>query len=243
MSAAVSHFLLLAAWFTVCCAHYVLIQPRPYSGQQCHKPHCKNPCPYANSQNKKPVVTWKRGQKVTVRWQRNNHIGGYYRMSLVPVKHMFNFWWHKRTAFQWGCWTQGKYICRKRPVCGTDQKGLASSGPMTVPQIYPDGVYTFAMVWYGGLDYTGKSPKFDDYYTCSYVRIQGGPTKYSHYPTFVPGNEKGGGSKPGVCRSGKDFPGQCNGLVCKGKRVWEAPPGEFRNGNRPPNVLRKYVNI
>lgn len=93
--------------------------------------------------------------------------GGFYRRSLVPVRHMFNAKIHRKTAFQFGCWEDGRTKCKGsgRNMCGTDDERYIYQNAMVVPTNIPDGKYVFAMVWYGGLKYTRKRPLFPDYHS------------------------------------------------------------------------------
>eukprot|EP00171_Calliarthron_tuberculosum_P004253 IDg4253t1 len=120
--------LLLAAFVGLAAGHFNLINPKPYSHPltHCKRNECHGLCPPlrtgAGKSSSHPSVTWRRGQKVDIAWQRNNHVGGYYRRSLVPVKHMFNSAWHEKTAFEWGCQSQNRYQCAKKPPKGKPAK-------------------------------------------------------------------------------------------------------------------------
>ncbi len=63
------------------------------------------------------------------------------RMSLVPVAHMNNAWWHKRTAFMWSCFAANKFRCGRHWSCGTDRGGFAFRNWIKVPEVFPDGDY------------------------------------------------------------------------------------------------------
>lgn len=219
----------------------------PYSRVSCKgsESWCKKACPpvwksggsKAKNSPSNPSATWYRGQEVTVEWHKNNHEGGFYRRSLVPVKHMFSTSWHEKTAFDFGCWTQGSFQCGKAKACGTDKKGRAYRNKMTVPKVVPNGDYVFAMVWYGGLDYKRSKAMFSDYTSCAYVRIRDGPLEMSHKPIFQAGANKPKGVPAGTCESTSSFVLQCGGGPCNGKKPFTGKPGEFKNGGSPPNVL------
>lgn len=155
-------------------AHSSLGEPLPYSTYACKgdTTWCKTPCPPlsrngqapARNSPQDPAATWKRGDTVQITWHKNNHRGGFYRRSLVPVKHMFDHAWHKKTAFDFGCWAQGTFNCGKdTPLCGGDKKGRAYRNSIKIPSVFPDGDYVFAQVWYG------KSIQF--YSVCDYSNI------------------------------------------------------------------------
>lgn len=143
---------------SVAVAHSNLGYPLPYSTISCKASEswCKGACPplWKSVQSKfdspdKPAATWRRGESVEIVWHKNNHIGGFYRRALVPVKYMMDRAWHQKTAFEWGCWSQGTFQCGKSAKCGGDKKGRAYKNMMTVPTVFPDGDYVFAQVWYG----------------------------------------------------------------------------------------------
>eukprot|EP00171_Calliarthron_tuberculosum_P001541 IDg1541t1 len=223
-----------------CAAHYNLKSPAPYNKISCKASMswCKKACPpiwrngKASARNSpaNPSAVWKRGQTVTIEWHKNNHNGGFYRRSLVPVKYMFDPAWHRKTAFEFGCWSQGTYQCGRAPGCGTDKRGRAYRNQMTVPQIFPDGDYAFAMVWYGGLHWQQKRGVFSDYHSCSFVKIRGGAFKPSHTPTF-----KSGGK--GTCKTTSLFENECGGGPCEQRKPRATVPREFQGG-RTPSALK-----
>eukprot|EP00171_Calliarthron_tuberculosum_P009168 IDg9168t1 len=241
--------LLLVAALAPAAAHYNLKSPMPYNPIDCNRPKCAGPCPpiwkhgraRARNTPSHPSAVWRRGQKVPIEWHRNNHEGGYYRRSLVPVRHMFNAAWHKKTAFEWGCYTQNRYKCGRKASCGTDKDGYAYRNSMRVPEVFPDGDYVFAMVWFGGLHWRRNRALFSDYYTCAYVRIRGGPLMRTHRPRFVPGKNHRK-VRPGTCASTSAFARQCGGEPCDGHKVREDVAGVFRNGRKPPPVLLRDLD-
>ncbi len=154
-------------------------------------------------------------------------MGGFYRRSLVPVKYMFDESWHKRTAFDFGCWQQGTFQCGKNAVCGADAKGKAYKNKIVVPRVFPDGDYVFAQVWYGGLHWRGTYSKYSDYFACSFIRIKGGASLISKYQTTFTGKDK-------KCKTGKTFPLDCKGDGCGMSRSsFTAVPKEFEGGKKP----------
>lgn len=240
--------LALAGLVTLAAAHYNIKSPAPYNPIDCNPPQCRGPCPPIWSRGKararnspsNPSAVWRRGQEVTIDWHRNNHEGGFYRRTLVPVKYMNSKAWHKKMAFDWGCWEQGRFMCGKSAPCGTDKKGFAYRNKMRVPNVYPDGDYVFGMVWYGGVHFRRKRGFFSDYYTCSYVRIKGGALAASHTPTYTPGRSHRR-VPAGQCLTSKLNIGQCGGEECTGP-TFNAVPGVFSNGKTPPKVLLKDLD-
>lgn len=242
--------LLLLLLLNPSAAHYNIKDPMPYNRIECNLPRCRGPCPpiwrggnaAARNSPSNPSRTWHRGQTVTIEWNRNNHEGGYYRRSLVPVKYMNDASWHKRTAFEWGCFNQNKYHCGRHKSCGTDKHGDAYRNHMRVPNVFPDGDYVFSMAWFGGLHWRRDRAEFSDYHTCAFVRIRGGAFHASHTPTFTPGRILSrrptiNRPPPGKCAATSTFLGQCGGRPCHGRPVRFGVAGVFAHGRRPPRVL------
>lgn len=230
-------------------AHTNLGYPLPYSIVSCKTTRwwCNGTCTpiWGRMRNspKRPAAVWKRGSWVLIVYHKNNHHGGFWRRSLVPVKHMFSKAWHKRGAFQWGCWSQGMFKCGKSALCGGDAEGRAFRTWMRVPKVFPNGDYVFVQTWYGGLHWRGVRPQFPDYTSCSFVRIAGGPTAPTHRPTFKRGVNNKRIVPRGLCSTGKLFIGECSGAECKKRRSFFSKPGEFLRGKRPPLVYRSwYLN-
>lgn len=231
-------------------AHSNVGNPLAYNPTACKasEPWCKGSCPpvwktgkaIARNSVEKPAATWERGQKIEIIWHKNNHVGGFYRRSLVPVKYMFDEAWHKKTAFDFGCWSQGTFQCGKSDVCGDDAKGRAYKNEMVVPSVFPDGDYVFAQVWFGGLHWMGTYSKYSDYFACSFIRIKGGTPVTSEYESTFTGKDK-------TCNTGKTFPLDCGGDGCiekdgKPRPAFEAVPREFENGGKP-SVLASTFGV
>lgn len=137
---------------------------------------------------------------------------------------MYSHKWHNQLAFDYGCWSQGEFICRLgKDICGEDKKKRAYRNYVRIPPIFPDGLYSFQQSWFGGIQWEGKYPQFPDYFACSYVRIQGGgPVKSEYEPTFT--------GKYKRCRTGSTRPLQCGGTECRKLKVRIAEPDAFKNG-------------
>lgn len=82
-------FLAALIVFHLASAHSNIGYPLPYNKISCKAsaPWCKSACPpiwgHPSTSPKKPAAIWKRGQTVQITWHKNNHIGGFYRRSLV----------------------------------------------------------------------------------------------------------------------------------------------------------------
>ena len=214
-------------------AHSNFKTPFPYNPLSCrsNEPWCMRACPpvwktggsKARNTPQSPSAEWKRGQKVTIEWHRNNHKGGFYRRSLVPVDKMFDTKAHERFAFEYGCWSQGSFQCGKKPECGTDQHGGAFRNTMTVPSTLEDGDYVLAQVWYGGFDFRRDHGRFPEYTSCAYIRIKGGARLVqSQSIVFEGGDEKG--APKGICYTTQTFLDECNGQECTQNKVALAAP-------------------
>lgn len=187
-----------------------------------------------------PAAVWRRGERVTVQWHRNNHDGGMYRRSLVPVEKMHDRDWHESMAFDWGCWSQGRFSCPATGTlkpCGTDSGKKAYHNTMEVPTVLPDGDYVFSMVWFGGVHHHLDKAGFADYYTCAFVTIQGGELEESYTPRFAPGEDRMNG-KDGTCLTASTFPRECGGTKCLQNKVTRSVPKLFQ-GNKKPAPLRR----
>ena len=185
-----------------------------------------------------PARIWRRGQTVTIKWARNNHNNGLMRFAIVPVAKMMDRSWHKKLAIYDGCWAQGAFSCRGRQ-CGADMAGIAFKREIEIPSIYPDGDYVFAMVWYGGAHLPLKKRTFfSDYFSCSFIRIEGGiEVGGSYQPFFSTGNtfNRMRGRIEGTCFSAVDEPGICPKRGCKGPAKWIVPR-RFKDGKMPDPI-------
>ena len=216
-------------------AHSFLSVPEPFSnvetcrigGPRGFEADCPGPCPNYDFRADKtpdmPSRTWKRGERVEVRWTKNNHLDGFTRLSLVPIDEMWNKDAHHKHAFYFGCWSDQKFECNdfeRHRDCYYDQENLAYKTQVTVPTVYPDGVYVLGWVWYGGGRDFGS---FGDYYDCAYVEIKGGPLEDTFPAAFE--------AEKGSCMSSSDHVGECATEPCHPDN-WSKRtiPGEFRDG-------------
>lgn len=210
-----------------------------------------------------PARVYRRGEKVRISYQRNNHgPGGFTRLSLVPWNQMMNKEVHKRNAFHYSCWGAHPVKLPKTRI-GKDDMRFSFDGTdgddhhfpishyvtyATIPDCIPDGCYIFGWVWFGG---TGSSITtangiqeptpygiFGDYYSCSSVRIQGGrPLKKKCDKKFV--NDMARYSKSG-CMSTADDVGVCAREPCRKTGKYQKPR-EFANNN-PPALYSHYYS-
>lgn len=203
----------------------------------------------AKAQNsaENPAATWHRGQRVTIKWHRNNHGGGFYRISLVPLSKIHNWKFHKYAAFQYGCFESGQYRCQGPDECGTDADGLAYKQEIDIPKVFPDGKYVFVMVWFGGLRWTRREAKYSDYFSASHITISGGtPAEGWFQPKFVPMesfSESHDAERvpSGKCASTSSWVGECGGEPCFQNQPMMTIPGTFRDGFEPEWISSEEV--
>lgn len=246
------HFLsltLIAAILCATSAHNWLTHPPTYntrySTESCDDMECVNACPEILSPEdmyntyERPAVTWRRGENVKLAWAKNNHNGGLFRVSLLPMPLMHDKAAHSRFAFEYGCWESGEYNCREMgDDCGTDSSE-AYKRQITVPDIYEDGVYVLGYVWYGGLHYSRDHGQFGDFYSCSFVRIQGGaPVASSFLPKWIPGESEK--IEHGMCKTSSVTAGECEGEGCPEHRSFMGWASEFWKGY-PPRITSAMV--
>lgn len=135
--------------------------------------------------------TWKRGSSRTIEWKANNHHSGFVSFSLVPIE--------VQGAPSWASQRRLKKEIRKRlrdsllhrafsmyTGCYKPQwrDNKTYRTKLSVPAVYPDGLYVFSMVWYGGFPTNQDNSTqvfrnyrpvaFSDHRSCAFVRIRGG---------------------------------------------------------------------
>ncbi|KAF9912404.1 hypothetical protein EC991_011096 [Linnemannia zychae] len=150
------------------------------SGFGCHGP-CdtkRSNAPILNDPTY-PVQTIRRGDTLTISWQRFNHPGGFVRLAMVPFEESDDWaTFNAANAAKFSCYESN---------CGPDDPndnffghmngpgdGLCSTS-FTVPQDLPDGKATLQWIWYGGGVYYGQPEAgFGEYYTCTDYVVQGG---------------------------------------------------------------------
>eukprot|EP00177_Eucheuma_denticulatum_P000510 GFKZ01000902.1.p2 GENE.GFKZ01000902.1~~GFKZ01000902.1.p2 ORF type:complete len:389 (-),score=43.37 GFKZ01000902.1:317-1432(-) len=205
--------------------------------------YCSGPCDttalkgrFANFESPShPAAIYRRGQKVVIKYQRNNHgPGGFVRHSLVPVSQMMSHDAHTRNAFAFSCFGATPVVATREDrqvrnfgfsIVGNDGKTAPTGyyvSTVEIPDVVPDGDYVLGWVWYGGTGggvsntpYTEEpwwKGYFGDYWTCSFVRIQGGKPLASRYERVFD-NDMPQFSDEG-CMSANDAPGVCTWEPC-----------------------------
>lgn len=233
-------------------AHTFLTHPNAYNRvfqlRNCVGSECYQACPsvdesgMSNSADE-PAAIWKRGEKVTINWARNNHRTGIIRFAIVPVKRKMDREAHRKLALYHGCFDQGEYQCKKDPeLCGADIKGYGYRRNFTIPTIYPDGLYVFALVWYGGIHSPLSERRFfSDYWSCSHIRIEGGKSVGGTFrPFYDPGNNLQASKHHGMCLTGIDEPGVCPHSGCRGP-YFHGLPKEYQDGKMPSPLKKSDI--
>lgn len=226
-------------------AHSTLAEPRPYSIKECPsceyciQPNTARARENMNNMKNNPEVTWKRGQTVPIRWLKNNHEGGFIRLSMVPVSKMLQKNAHTHFAFYHGCWEQNVHPCGNRD-CGSDTKGVSFRRNIVIPDVIPNGVYVLAYMWYGGLSESRRNGRYGLFTSCSFVRIKGGNSVVNKFqPVFRPGSTGRYTTVPfGKCFSSSDDPSSCK-RGCENKGPLETIPKIFKNGKKPASIFSK----
>lgn len=187
-----------------------------------------------------PAATWARGQRVSVTWTRNNHHGGFVRLSLVPLAVLHSPSAHARLALLHACWETGEHECASAEDCGTDKAGEAYSATLQVPTVFPDGTYALAYVWYGGLEYKRTRGKFPDYHSCSFVRVAGGAKLGGRFAApFEAGDDRR--SVNDRCPTSARRIGKCIDYGCPNQTAFFALPSPFAGGAAPAPVTAADV--
>lgn len=174
---------------------------------------------------------WGCGDKVTIKYQRNNHgPGGFVRLSIVPINQIMNKQAHESLAFHYSCWG-GAPTPAKPEEQGRDRAGFSLIGNdgrfhnltvsyytvnITIPAVIPDGRYVLGWVWYveiGGTIFQNTPQKpfsngfFSDVWSCSFIQILGGKHLQASYkPIFQNNLNNFWGNS---CWSANDSPGIC----------------------------------
>lgn len=249
----------LALVLPLACAHSFMTQPPAYNKvfqtRSCKGSECTNACPnvlrdesdMANTASR-PAAEWRRGEEVMIRWAKNNHRAGMVRVSLVPADSMMSRDWHARLSLFHGCWESGEYRC-SGALCGSDSDHEGFQRKVLVPDVFPDGLYVAAVVWYGGLHFSRERGQFPDYFSCAFVRVKGGnPLAGSYQPVWAPGDTgphdavkmTGDPAKGGMCQTAADRVGECPKTGCTGPSFW-AVSKAFQGGRKPDKITPRIV--
>lgn len=182
---------------TLATSHNWLAEPLTYNLQfldTCSGRDCLRACLVVlpsgvNNSVSDPAEQYQRGQSARIRYVKNNHNGGFMRLTIVPVSDLFSRDAHNSLAFYYTCWDSHQVDCVGGFAdCGSDGKGESFETTVTIPTCFPDGNYVMGYVWYGGLNRGGTSGMFGDYFHCSHIKISGGPLEEKCEAVYKNGN-------------------------------------------------------
>lgn len=134
-------------------------------------------------------------------------------------------------------------------MCGSDSDNEGFQRQVEIPSVFPDGIYVAAVVWYGGLHFSRDRGQFPDYFSCSFVHIEGGaPLGGSYQAEWAPGDtgefeavqRTGDASKEGMCQTASDEVGKCPNTGCTGPDFW-AVSKPYQNGRKPDKITPGMV--
>ncbi|CAN8065447.1 unnamed protein product [Agarophyton chilense] len=260
-------------------SHSIMTEPQSISPRDCRVggeaksgiDECYGPCDlraiqggYANFNSpSNPSATYYRGQRITVKYSRNNHgPGGFVRLTLVPLGSMMDKAVHERNAFHYSCWGANPQAAAPDEL-QSDRFGYSYVGNdgeehpfargyyvvnTTIPKVIPDGDYVFGWVWFGGIGSVpirGNTPQrpepnplgyYADQWSCAYVRVRGGyPLEQYSHPVFV--NDISQFNQQG-CLAANDSPGVCVTEPCY-KPGWFQKPRAFKGKSYPKHPQRE----
>lgn len=215
---------------------------RVYKTENCVGSECTQACPNILPDSKmhntpsRPGASWKRGQKVTIHWAKNNHRGGMVRFAIVPVDKLMSRASHKKYALYYGCWEQGMFTC-SGTLCGSDTDNEGFRRDFVIPTVIPDGVYALGVVWFGGLHFSRDKGQFPDYFSCGFIKIQGGAPLGGSFQPFWDAGDTGKFARGDECETAADEPGVCPKTGCTGPSFYGVAKS-FKNGNMPPKLTK-----
>lgn len=197
--------------------------------QSTSQSNCTGPCPTREPREYYKITRLRRGRGLPVVYYRNNHKGGFLRLSLVPIDQAMNHTAHRVNAFRTSCWSHGRVWCG-RGVCGNDRRRSRYKQTIKVPPVFPDGEYVLGFVWYGGGYQQG------DYYSCARVRVHGGVRLARTYRPVLTRTDK-----QGRCLSSASAIGECAAEPCTRKQYLRTP-AEWADGRRPRLIHAAAIN-
>lgn len=120
---------------------------------------CAGPCISKSSWQYDPhakTTTHHRDQQVRLTWPRDNHMGGFVRITIISQRLRMDRSAHAELAFHSSCYEAGASFC-KHQECGTDGNKIVLSTQILIPTIYPDGDYALGRSWFGGVSFENDS--------------------------------------------------------------------------------------
>jgi len=173
---------LLIACVSCVIGHSYVTSPTSRSNQKqtqsgCRGPTCLGPCDAPlSSSSRTAAVTIARGASINVQWPRNNHAGGFIRLSWTltsgsDIHANFDAGVQEIVCHEnGGCYPDDPNAPNGGDSGPSDGSSRACSTSITVPLHLTDGEWTLQWAWFGGAFALG------DYYSCVDYKIAGGPT-------------------------------------------------------------------
>jgi hypothetical protein len=173
---------LLIACVSCVIGHSYVTSPTSRSNQKqsesgCRGPNCLGPCDAPlSSTSRTAAVTIARGASINVQWPRNNHAGGFIRLSWTltsgsDIHANFDAGVQEIVCHEnGGCYPDDPNAPNGGDSGPADGSSRACSTTITVPLYLSDGAWTLQWAWFGGAFALG------DYYSCVDYIIAGGPT-------------------------------------------------------------------
>jgi hypothetical protein len=175
------------------------------------------PCDSSFAASQAGVISASRGQRVPIKWPRNNHPGGVIRIAFAPVEQSDN-----PAAFDANVI---KRVCHEQPCNAANQASTMCETFVDIPAHLKDGTWTMQWAWYGG----GQG--LSDYYSCVDFNIRGGATGPKPAETFTGGDARNkDNSKCFICEGCATRLG-----LCKTFNEPCFPPAGALDGEPTPN--------
>ncbi|KNE66590.1 hypothetical protein AMAG_11711 [Allomyces macrogynus ATCC 38327] len=176
------------------------------------------------SQANPAAATYQRGEAIDVVWPRNNHPGGFIRLSVVPFSSAQTFDDFAAGTVQFSCHESGCKSGFADPNAGdapgTPVDGNHCATKFTIPSYLPDGQYTLQWLWFGGASFFGDLNRGQtDYYGCHDFTVRGGAAVDVNAKPACPAMLGGDATSPDTSRCkffGTGSPLQCRPDGCQG---------------------------
>jgi hypothetical protein len=185
-------------------------------------------------------TTMKRGEKMYMKWTKNNHQSGFVRFTLVPRSQRMDKNVHDKYAFHYACWEAGEINCQPNEFCSTDLSRKRYQTEVEIPHVFPDGKYTLGWSWYGGTSNYGNGPvaEYADYWSCANIIIAGSVDNRNVADSFVPVFKTGMANNRDTCLSAVNRLGICTREPCSARYPASyQKPAQFANGATPFPIL------
>ena len=228
--------------FSLVNCHTWMLSPKPRIDDLCIVKFSGNNCCGNQPTDTSNLPTYQRGQSIETTYGRNNHIGGFIRYYILPLKDSDtgDFELFQANCYASGpeCFGRGNSIFTGDPP-GSDFNSVICTNEVFIPNWLKDGSYTLRWLWSnGGSNYNIMHSGLVDFSSCHDFKIAGGPLNVKpNCPLFIGGDmddlsknacEFFKSNEVNGCTTGED-----NQDICVGD-YGKAPPKEIMNC--PTNV-------